>query len=73
MNNYATNPFPTDEDEMMNRDLASPQFATWTLRSEASRVMEIANHLYPDTEIQDLARAIFHLAQMLDDKVDKQP
>lgn len=70
---YKTDQFPTDEDEMMNRDLASPQFAAYALRTEASRFMEIMNHLYPDTDIQRIARVVFDLACQLDDRLEQQP
>ena len=70
---YKSDPFPSIEDDMINRDLASPQFAAYALRSEASRFMDIMNHLYPDTDLQRMARIIFDLSCQIDDQMERQP
>jgi hypothetical protein len=57
-------------EEMIDRDLASPQFATWTARREAKHQLEVISHLWPDGALRLKALRMFELACEIDDTVE---
>lgn len=57
-------------DEMNNRDLASPQFVSWSARREAKHLVEVVSHLYPDGQIKQDALNAFELICKVDDAIE---
>lgn len=57
--------------EMMDRDLASPQFVSWTVRREARHLLEVVSQLYPDSSMRLRALRLFELACDIDDEIER--
>lgn len=64
--NTSADHFLTEEDHLMNRDLASPEYAVWCAKSELLRVLELMKHLYPETLLQSKAQLAFDLVCSID-------
>ena len=58
------------QQEMIDRDLTSPQFVTWTARREAKHQLEVISHLWPDGALREKALKMFELACEIDDAVE---
>lgn len=60
-----------DADDMTDRDLASPQFVSWSARREANQLLKIIGMLYPDdADLIDRADRAHDLLCGIDDALD---
>lgn len=60
-----------DEQAMIDRDLASPQFVAWGAMQEAKRLLEVINHLWPDGQLRVKAVKMFELACEIDEEIER--
>jgi len=62
--------YTDEENVMIDRDLASPQFVSWTARREAKHLLEVVSHLRPDSEMRQKALRAFELISEIDDAIE---
>ena len=59
------------QNDIIDRDLASPQFVSWTARREAKHLLEVVSHLWPDSDMRAKALRMFELACEIDDEIER--
>lgn len=67
----AVNEDGPSEDDLIDRDLASPQFVSWTARREAGHLRDVVRTLWPHHEqMVEKAQRAFDLIAELDDEIE---
>lgn len=60
-----------DEQDMIDRDLANPEFVSWTARREARHLLDVVHQLFPDNaEIINLADRAHEMICTIDDGIE---
>lgn len=68
---YAGGPHGPSPDDIIDRDLTSPQFVSWTARREAKHLLEVVSHLWPDDKgMVDMADKAHDLICAIDDAIE---
>lgn len=59
-----------DAEEIVDRDLGTPSFVSWSARREVANLARIVSHLYPGSDLERNALQALDLVINIDDRLE---